>query len=88
VRRPARIILGWSAKVARSSMMFNLSSEEQCLRRRTAMTKLIGVLVLFIALAAPAFAQEAKPTTDIRTEYLMTIEASLGHLLLSASDSS
>ncbi len=42
------------------------------------MTKLVGVLVLFIALAAAAFAQEAKPTTDIGTEYLMTIEASLG----------
>lgn len=34
--------------------------------------------LLAVAIASPALAQDPKPTVDIRTEYLMTIEAKLG----------
>jgi hypothetical protein len=40
------------------------------------MTRLAAILVV-VALAVPAGAQEIKPTVEVRTEYLMTLEAPL-----------
>jgi hypothetical protein len=42
------------------------------------MTKLAFPLVLLVSLTAPTFAQDSKPTVEVRTEYLMTLEAPLG----------
>ena len=42
------------------------------------MAKVLAACVLLVALTSPAFAQDPKPTVEVRTEYLMTIEAQLG----------
>jgi uncharacterized protein DUF3237 len=39
------------------------------------MTKAILAIVLIVALTAPVSAQEAKPTVDVRLDYLLSIEA-------------
>src|SRR5262245_3287309 len=45
--------------------------------RQIDMTKAISALILLVWLT-PAFAQDPKPTVEVRTEYLMTIEGQLG----------
>jgi hypothetical protein len=42
------------------------------------LVKFLVALLLILVIAPNAVAQEAKPSVDIRTEYLMTIEAKLG----------
>lgn len=42
------------------------------------MFRLAAVALLVVAVAAPAVAQDAKPSVAIQTEYLMTIDAKIG----------
>lgn len=42
------------------------------------MVKLVVIALIFLTITPLVLAQEAKPSVDIRTEYLMTIEAKLG----------
>ena len=42
------------------------------------MTRALTPILLLVLIALPAFAQDAKPTVEVRAEYLMTIDAQLG----------
>src|SRR5215475_15129747 len=42
------------------------------------MVRALAAIVFFMLVAYPAFAQDSKPSVEVRAEYLLTIDAQLG----------
>jgi len=57
---------------------YNCTLPEYQIPRRLSLVKLVVSALLILAVTPTALAQEPKPSVDIHTEYLMTIEAKLG----------
>src|SRR5438067_1779602 len=66
---------GRPSKVASSS---NGRAVPNSYRRRPPMTKVLSAVIILVILSASVSAQEAKPSVELRLEYLMTIDATLG----------